>query len=32
MIFKDYLKEKTAILCLSDNKIHLCDPFEYMDM
>jgi len=29
MRFKDYLKEKTVIVCLNDNKIHLCDPFEY---
>jgi len=30
MKFKDYLKEKTVIVCLSNHKIHLCDPFEYI--
>ncbi len=30
MKFKDYLKEKTVIVCLKDSKIHLCDPFNYI--
>ncbi len=30
MMFKNYLKEKTVIVCLSGDKIHLCDPFDYI--
>jgi len=30
MMFENYLKEKTVIVCLSDGKIHLCDPFRHI--
>ncbi len=30
MMFENYLKEKTVIVCLSNGKIHLCDPFRHI--
>ncbi|CAN2038976.1 conserved hypothetical protein [Candidatus Magnetomoraceae bacterium gMMP-15] len=29
MTRKHYIKSKSVIVCLNNDKIHLCDPFEY---